>query len=341
MRRPLAPRWSLRKIARGRAAQSLALLLFAGAAACSGAGDASSQAAEGELGAAEIGSELTLGASSCEGRTCFGHGTCVVTAGKAACVCDAGYYAAGLSCLPGATDPKSRYVPAGYVLVFSDEFTGGQLDTSKWSTRAPWNVQWFEDSHQLQAFVPQAVTLSGGAAHLTAARSQGGTAGQPYSSGSLTTHRTFTGGYIEARVKVPAGKGFWPAFWLTSSTRWPPEWDIFEIVNGVNHGYPHPAPGGKATFMGGAAGPDATYTVPNQYGVNHVYGFKWTGSSLVWHVDGVITEHYAVNAASGVGDAFWLNLSLQVGGDWPGAPDATTPFPSTMSVDYVRVYQPG
>ena len=81
--------------------------------------------------------------------------------------------------------------------------------------------------------------------------------------------------------------------------------------------------------------------LPNQYGVNHVYGFKWTANSLVWHVDGVVTQHYAVDAAAGAGDAFWLNLSLQVGGDWPGAPDGSTPFPSTMSVDYVRVYQPG
>lgn len=309
----------------------LALLSAIASYGCAGA----EETAEGELE-----SELSLSASSCEGRSCFGHGKCVVEAGKAACVCDPGYYASGLSCLAGALDPQSRYVPSGYQLVFSDEFNGGALDTTKWSTRAPWNVQWFEDSHQLQAFVPQAVTLSGGVARLTAARSQGNTAGQPYSSGSITTRRTFSRGYIEARVKVPAGKGLWPAFWVTSSTRWPPEWDIFEIVGGVNHGYAHPAIGGKATFMGGAAGPDATYTVPNQYDVNHVYGFKWTATDLIWHVDGVITEHYAVNAASGVNDACWVNLSLQVGGDWPGAPDATTPFPSTMSVDYVRIYQP-
>ncbi len=286
-------------------------------------------------------SALSVAASSCEGRTCFGHGKCVVTSGKAACVCDAGYYAAGLSCLPGATDPQTRYVPAGYRLIFSEEFTGAQLDASKWSTRAPWNVQWYEDSHQLQAFVPEAVKLAGGVASLTASRSSGNTAGQPFASGSLTTRRTFTRGYFEARVKVPSGRGFWPAFWLTSSTRWPPEWDIFEIVNGVNHGYPHPAPGGKATFIGGAAGDDATYVVPHQYDVHHVYGFKWTATSLVWYVDGVITEHYAVNAASGVNDAFWLNLSLQVGGDWPGPPDSSTPFPSSMVIDYVRVYQPG
>jgi hypothetical protein len=31
---------------------------------------------------------------------------------------------------------------------------------------------------------------------------------------------------------------------------------------------------------------------------------------------------------------------MAIGGNWPGYPDATTPFPSSMLVDYVRVYQP-
>jgi beta-glucanase (GH16 family) len=316
--------------------RGLGLALLGALPSCAGAAEDDAPAASD---AAETAS-LTLSASSCEGRSCFGHGRCVVESGKAACQCEPGYYAAGLSCLPGAPDPKSSFVPPGYRLVFSDELEGSVLDAAKWSTRAPWNVQWFEDSHQLQAFVAEAVKLGGGVARLVASRSQGNTAGQPYASGSLTTRRTFSHGYFEARVSVPAGKGFWPAFWLTSSTRWPPEWDVFEIVDGVDHAYAHPAAGGKTTFLTGPAGKDGTYTVPNQYGVNHVYGFKWTSTELSWYVDGVLIQRHAANAASGVNDACWLNLSLQVGGDWPGDPDATTPLPSEMRIDYVRVYQP-
>lgn len=295
-----------------------------------------SAAADDEAESTEI-SELSL--SSCEGRTCFGHGKCVITSGKATCQCEPGYYASGLSCLPGAVDPGSKFVPAGYKLVFSDELNGATLDTTKWSTRAPWNVQWFEDSNQLQAFIPEAVKLGGGVARLVASKSKGNTAGQPYASGSLTTKRTFTRGYFEARVKVPAGKGFWPAFWLTSATRWPPEWDIFEIVNGVNHMYLHPLTGGKRVRSGGIASTSSTYVVPNQYGINHIYGFEWTSTQLSWFVDGVLIQRYAVDATSGINDPCWLNLSLQVGGDWPGSPDASTPFPSEMTIDYVRIYQ--
>jgi beta-glucanase (GH16 family) len=293
---------------------------------------------------------LTIGGTpvdpgSCDGQTCSGHGTCGVTGGKAVCTCNVNYHSAGMTCVSDSTgndgtpDPGTAYVPQGYTLKFSDEFAGGSLDTGKWNTLAPFGVQFFSDSHQKQAFIPQAVTLANGIVTFTAQKSTGNTGGQPYSSGSITTNGTFTYGYFEARTRVPAGKGFWPAFWLTSSTRWPPEWDIFEIIDGVIYGYTHPVSGGKCQFVEGAAGGDSTYTLSNVYGVYHVYGFKWTASDIYWYVDGVMTEHYSINAAAGANDPFWLNISLQVGGDWPGDPNGSTPFPGRMDVDYIRVYQ--
>jgi beta-glucanase (GH16 family) len=291
---------------------------------------------------------LTIDGSSvdpCAGQTCSNHGSCSAPGGRAACTCEGGFHAVGLACVADSTgggtpDPGTTCVPAGYQLIFSDEFSSGSLDTSKWNTLAPYGVQWYSDSNQKQAFVPQAVSQSGGLVTFTATRSNGGTNGQPYASGSITTNRTFTYGYYEARARVPAGKGFWPAYWLTSSTRWPPEWDIFEIIDGVIFGYTHPVAGGKCTFVEGAAGSDSTYTMPNLYGTFHVYGFRWTSTDIYWYVDGTLTEHYSINAAAGAADPFWLNLSLQVGGDWPGDPSSSTPFPGHMDVDYVRVYQP-
>jgi beta-glucanase (GH16 family) len=241
----------------------------------------------------------------------------------------------------GTADPGTKYVPAGYTLAFSDEFTGSTLDTTKWNTLGPWGVQFFADSKQKQAFVPEAVSVHDGILTFTANRANGaaGAKGQPYVSGSITTNQTFTHGYFETRTKVPAGKGFWPAYWVTSSTRWPPEWDIFEIINNVIYGYPHPIDSGKCQFVEGAAGSDDTYSIDKLYGVYHVYGFRWTATDAYWYVDGTLTEHYAIDAAAGANDPFWLNISLQVGGDWPGDPDGTTPFPAQMDVDYMRVYQ--
>jgi len=276
---------------------------------------------------------------SCAGETCSGHGACAVVSAQAVCQCEGGYHASGLSCQPGSEDPGSSYVPAGYHLSFSDEFSDGKLDATKWNTRAPWNVQWYSDSHQMQAFIPEAVVLHDGIVSFVADHSQGNTAGQPYASGSITTQRSFTYGYFETRVSLPAGKGFWPAYWLTSSVRWPPELDIFEVIDGVDYGYTHIVSGGAFSNLEGAAGPESKYALPNAFGVYHVYGFRWTATDLYRYVDGVLTEHDAVDAAAGSGDPFWLNLSLQVGGDWPGSPDAATPFPAQMDIDYVRVYE--
>ncbi len=173
--------------------------------------------------------ELTIGSDSCSGQSCSGHGGCVVTGDWATCDCDEDYRAVGLTCVPDQTrgdghpDPGTTYVPSGYQLVFSDEFDGGALDTVKWNTLAPYGVQWYSDSDQKQAFIPEAVSLNNGVVTFTAQPSDGSnTSGQPYGSGGLTSNGTFTHGYFEARVRVPAGKGLWPAFWLTSSTRWPP-----------------------------------------------------------------------------------------------------------------------
>ncbi len=312
----------------------------AGVAMNDAAGAPASQAAGASSSATPaVVSSTSAAVASCAGEDCAGHGTCAIVSSHAVCQCEGGYHASELSCQPGADDPGTAYVPAGYHLSFSDEFTDGALDTTKWTTRAPWNVQWYPDSHQLQAFIPEAVVLHDGTASFMADHSQGNTAGQPYASGSITTQRTFTYGYFETRVSLPAGKGFWPAYWLTSSVRWPPELDIFEVIDGVDYGYTHTVSDGKFANLEGAAGSESKYALPNAYGVYHVYGFRWTATDLYRFVDGVLTEHDAIDAAAGSGDPFWLNLSLQVGGDWPGSPDASTPFPAHMDIDYVRVYE--
>jgi beta-glucanase (GH16 family) len=38
-------------------------------------------------------------------------------------------------------------------------------------------------------------------------------------------------------------------------------------------------------------------------------------------------------------EKFFIIMNVAVGGNWPGAPDATTTFPQKMYVDYVRVFQ--
>ncbi|AAL80200.1 hydrolase [Pyrococcus furiosus DSM 3638] len=156
---------------------------------------------------------------------------------------------------------------------------------------------------------------------------------------------------VEARIKLPKGKGLWPAFWMLGSNirevGWPNcgEIDIMEFlgheprtIHGTVHG-----PG-----YSGSKGITRAYTLPE--GVPdftedfHVFGIVWYPDKIKWYVDGTFYHEVTKEQVEAMGyewvfdKPFYIILNLAVGGYWPGNPDATTPFPAKMVVDYVRVY---
>jgi beta-glucanase (GH16 family) len=177
------------------------------------------------------------------------------------------------------------------------------------------------------------------------------TPGGGYTSARLKTQDRFTIRYgkIEARMKLPFGQGIWPAFWMLganiSTIGWPNcgEIDIMENIGrepSIIHGTVH----GPAT---GSSGITATYTLPDGRRFSddfHTFTLVWDPQSMEFFVDDV--PYHRVTAASlpqGVrwvwDTPFFLLLNVAVGGTWPGYPDATSTFPQTMTVDYVRVYR--
>ena len=170
-----------------------------------------------------------------------------------------------------------------------------------------------------------------------------------YTSARLKTYTKFTVEYgkIEARIKLPAGQGIWPAFWMLGTPgHWPQcgEIDIMENIGrepGTVHGTVH-GPG-----YSGDKGISRSYALPDSQrfaGDFHVFAAEWSQHSIQFFVDGNL--YHTVTPASLPKGAAWvfnhpffLILNLAVGGSWPGYPDATTSFPQKMLVDYVRVYQ--
>ncbi|MBG0561783.1 glycoside hydrolase family 16 protein [Actinoplanes aureus] len=168
-----------------------------------------------------------------------------------------------------------------------------------------------------------------------------------YTSGRILTSGKFTQRYgrFEASIKVPKGQGIWPAFWMLGdnlgSVGWPQsgEIDIMENVGkepnklyGTIHG-----PG----YSGGSAiGGSRTLSAPLGDAF-HQYAVEWSPNLIIWYLDG--SEYFRVTPASLGGrqwvfdHPFFMILNVAVGGNWPGSPDASTSFPQTMLVDYVRV----
>ena len=164
-----------------------------------------------------------------------------------------------------------------------------------------------------------------------------------YTSGRILTADKFTQRYgrFEASIKVPKGQGIWPAFWMLGGSNWPTtgEIDIMENVgNQPNtvYGTVHGPGYSGAEGIGGNRNIGAPLS--NAF---HNFAVEWSPNLIVWFVDG--SEYFRVTPASLGGDqwvfdhAFFMILNVAVGGYWPGYPDASTVFPQTMLVDYVRV----
>ena len=143
-----------------------------------------------------------------------------------------------------AANPAPVGATGEWNLVFQDDFNATSLDTAKWATCYDWNNKgcYHQSNNELNWYDAAHISVSGGAAHLTATNTPiTGSDGHPYDyvSGMITTGRdsyfapakyNFQYGYAEARLKLPAGQGLWPAFWLLPADQsWPPEIDIFEF----------------------------------------------------------------------------------------------------------------
>jgi beta-glucanase (GH16 family) len=243
-------------------------------------------------------------------------------------------------------------VTPGRTLLFSDDFDGAAINTSKWTTCYWWNNNGctISSNNELEWYQPYDVLVSNGTLKLQAEkRTVKGSDGKTYNytSGVVTTGRAtwqdaapdkfaFKYGYAEIRAKVPKGKGLWPSFWMLSTDQdWPPEIDAFTTIGQT------PNIANFALSYLSSDGTDSSgtsaWTGPDFSAGWHTFAVDWQPNAMVWYVDGVerwrFTDKTRIPAES-----MYLVLNLAVGGDWPGAPDGSTVFPSSLEVDYLKVW---
>jgi len=211
--------------------------------------------------------------------------------------------------------------PPGWTLKFDEEFDSASINYAKWSPHAPGKVA-FEGQ---QTWIPAAVRLSGGEAHLTAAKTANG-----YTSGMMTTLGSFAQkfGRFEIRFRMPAGAGLDPLFRLLPlGAGDQPSIDVMQASGD------HPS---RSLFANRwlEANLDRDYS-GSWDGVDLSNGFhtlaaEWDEEKIVWSVDGV--ERFA--SWDGIPqEAMYLAVCLEV-----RDPDARTHFPATLDIDYIRVF---
>jgi len=260
---------------------------------------------------------------------------------------------------PVTTTPETpTSTPASWTLAWSDEFDGaaGTLpDATKWVMETGgggWGNQ------ELENYTTSARNASlDGTGNLAIVAREETSAGPcwygacRYTSARLKTQGKFaqTYGRFEARLRIPAGQGMWPAFWMLGDdidrNGWPKagEIDVMEnigkeptVVHGTIHG-----PG----YSGGNGISASTALDAGAFADDfHVYAVEWEPLVIRWLVDGrvyrtVTSSALPPNTQWVYDHPFFILLNVAVGGAWPGSPDASTRFPQQMLVDYVRVYR--
>jgi beta-glucanase (GH16 family) len=245
-------------------------------------------------------------------------------------------------------------VPAGWKLVWNDEFDGDAVDPYKW---------WFEvngqggGNNELQYYTSRRENafVENGTLVIQAQKEQytGPDGTRNYTSARIRTKYMgdWKYGRFEIRAKLPEGRGLWPAIWMMPTDEaygaWPAsgEIDIMEElgqepnkVYGTLHfgGLVHASIGGSVVL------PTSDFS-----GGFHVFKLEWDSTAVRWAVDDSLyftatVDDWYTTAAPGPAPfdkRFYMILNVAVGGNWPGNPDATTEFPQRMAVDYVRVYQ--
>lgn len=177
----------------------------------------------------------------------------------------------------------------------------------------------------------------------------------------------FTFGVFAAKIRMPYGKGMWPAWWMEGNAiqyglRWPTngEIDILEAYGGNNT--PHYTDEDAHATIHWNNESNTMNPVYNKYisqtwhtpdnSMLHnnslVYWTEWNSKQIkigvnefvyaVYNITNLPNSINPVWAFSGIWP-FYMILNISIKGSLPGPPDNMTVWPQEMVVDWVRVYQ--
>lgn len=238
--------------------------------------------------------------------------------------------------------------PEGYHLVWHDEFDGSEPITNHWRFEN-WPKGYV--NNELQRYVGggeldghKTAYIQDDALHITAMKYN-----NEVISARMNSLKSWQYGYMEARIWLPVGKGTWPAYWMMpddQSDGWPVcgEIDIMEEVgcvpnevsSSVHTGEYNHMKGNQKTSKRTLSGAESSY---------HIYALEWTADAIKTYVDGKLLFTYTNDGKGNkqtwpFNKKFYITLNLAWGGSWGGMWGVDeNALPTTMKVDYVRVFQ--
>ena len=254
-----------------------------------------------------------------------------------------------ISITQAAAEQSAYNAPAGYQLVWNDEFdSGSELNSKDW-THEVQKDHWV--NNELQNYVnhlsPEGnlvTEVKNGKLRINCFKENG-----KIYSGRVYAHvnQGWQYGYFEASIKLPKGKGTWPAFWMmpVNFRSWPADGEI-DIMEEVGYHPDYVSSSLHANAHVHSNNTQVTHEMKCEgaEGEFHTYAILWTAKNITTYVDGKVQLSYD-NRGLGrddwpYDDPFYVIFNLAWGGAWGGAQGVDeSALPVTMEVDYVRVFQ--
>ena len=236
--------------------------------------------------------------------------------------------------------------PAGYRLVWGDEFDGATLDTNKWDYRT--------DSKMWSTQLPANVSVRDGKLILMVKKEEAGD--KHYTGAGIISRRFFKYGYYEARLKTPPGAGWHTSFWMMQHDRTGgtgpkvahQELDVIENDSVRSTGYSvniHKWKGEHVSFG------SKRINTPDLSAAFHVYGCEFTSTTVRYFLDDTLVQTVDVTKAARKnkdgttqtwefehGDQnIWLTTIASSLGGTKAVDDSK--LPAVAEFDWVRFYE--
>ncbi len=223
----------------------------------------------------------------------------------------------------------------GWELTFNDEFNSKKLDYTKWIDHYYWGGR--ANNNAITYYGENQFQFSDSSLLIVAEKKVSKDA-IPYTSGMIDCNRSFKQqyGYFEIRSKNPKGTGFWPAFWLVSTEKWPPEIDIYEFYTNI--------PNRIKSNQHWLDAKEKKHMQPKGYKMKvdasadfHTYAVEWTPEKIVWYLDNkkIKTSRQGMKY-------FTYKMHIIINNEVSNTNDMILEnaiFPNYFEIDYVRVYK--
>ncbi|MFC9859132.1 MULTISPECIES: discoidin domain-containing protein [unclassified Streptomyces] len=260
-----------------------------------------------------------------------------------------------------AYPPLPRNPGGAYNTTFFDDFTGSGLDRSKWRVVRT-GTEMGPVNGESQAYVdsPDTIRTENGALVLESKYCKGCTSTPngtfDFTSGRVDTNTRFdfTYGRVSARMKLPVGDGFWPAFWMLGSdvdnpaVSWPGAGET-DIMENIGYGdWTSSALHGPGYSADGNVGKSQTFPNGGRADQWHTYGVEWTPEGMTFTVDGQVVQRTSRQKLESTRGKWvfdhnqYVILNLALGGAYPaGHNKVTQPYWGLPQSSVDRIAQGG